>query len=259
MNHQDTKGRGKDGAGCASRYFAAVAAVLEQVEKTQMPGIAKAADLLADALAAGGSLFSFGASHAFMVTEELVYRAGGLMLVNPIQPHGMTLAVRPLTLTSRLERVVGLGRELLAQSPARKGDALVLTSNSGRNPVTIDMALLARETGIRTVAITSLAYVGKEASRHPCGKMLADLCDVVVDNCVPHGDAVIPVPGSHHRMSPVSTIASCGIANAIVAETVGRLAARGIEPPVFQSANVEGGEAFNARLLEKHRGRIHYL
>ena len=121
------------------------------------------------------------------------------------------------------------------------------------------MALLARETGIRTIAITSLAYVGKEASRHPCGKMLAELCDVVVDNGVPYGDAVIPVPGSKHKMAPVSTIASCGIANALVAETVGLLAERGIEPPVFQSANVDGGEAFNARALEKHRDRIHYL
>lgn len=242
-----------------TRYLSAAGDVLAQVAKTQMPNIAHAAGLLADAIVEGRSLFSFGASHAFMVTEELVYRAGGLMLVNPIQPHGMTLGVRPLTLTSRLERVVGLGRELLAQSPARKGDALILNSNSGRNPVTIDMALLARETGIRTVAITSLAYVGKEASRHPCGKMLAELCDVVVDNCVPHGDAVVPVPGSKHKMSPVSTIASCAIANAIVAETVELLAKRGIEPPVFQSANVEGGEEFNARVLAKHRDRIHYL
>ena len=242
-----------------STYFAEVAALLDRIAKTQEANLARAAEVLANAVAEGRSLFSFGASHAFMVTEELVYRAGGLMLMNPIQPHGMTLAVRPLTLTSKLERVIGLGRELLAQSPARKGDALVLTSTSGRNPVTLDMALLARETGIRTIAITSLAYVGKEASRHPCGKMLADLCDVVVDNCVPHGDTVMPVPGSHLRMAPVSTIASCAIANAMITATVELLAKRGIEPPVFQSANVEGGEAFNARLLEQHRDRIHYL
>ncbi len=242
-----------------STYFAEVAALLDRIAKTQEANLARAAEVLANAVAEGRSLFSFGASHAFMVTEELVYRAGGLMLINPIQPHGMTLAVRPLPLTSRLERVVGLGRELLAQSPAQRGDALILNSTSGRNPVTIDMALLAREKGMTTVAITSRAYLGRETSRHPCGKMLAELCDVVVDNEVPYGDAVIPVPGSRHKMAPVSTIASCAIANALVVATVEALVKRGIEPPVFQSANIEGGDAFNARLLEQHRDRIHYL
>jgi len=221
--------------------------------------IDKGARLLADAITAGRSLFSFGASHAFMVTEELVYRAGGLMLVNPIYPHGMNLSVRPITLTSQLERVVGLGRELLAQSPARVGDVLILHSVSGRNPVTIDMALLARERGIQTIVITALSYVGKEASRHPCGKLLAELGDVVIDNAVPHGDAVVDVPGFPQKVAPLSSITGIAIANALVAETVKLLVERGTQPPVFLSANVAGGEAYNAKLLAENKDRIHYL
>ena len=53
------------------------------------------ARLLTDTIIGGGSIFSFGASHSFMITEEMVYRTGGLMLVNPIYPHGMNLGVRP--------------------------------------------------------------------------------------------------------------------------------------------------------------------
>ena len=240
----------------AEAYLAEAGAALQ---KLNLDKIQQGARLLTDSVAGGGSIFAFGASHAFMVVEEMVYRAGGLMLVNPIYPHGMNLSVRPLTLTSQLERVVGLGRELLAQSPAKAGDVLILHSNSGRNPVTIDMALLARERGIKTIAITALSYVGKESSRHPCGKMLAELCDLVIDNAVPHGDAVVEVPGFAQKVAPVSTLTGCAIANALVAETVKLLVERGIEPPVFMSANITGGEAYNARLLEQNKGRIHYL
>ncbi len=240
-------------------YLAHARAILEQIADTQAQPISDAATILADTIQEGQCIFSFGASHAFMATEELVYRAGGLMLVNPIYPHGMNLGVRPLTLTSQLERVVGLGRELLDQSPAKPGDVLILTSNSGRNPVTIDMALAARETGMRTIAVTSLAYRDQATSRHPCGKSLPDLCDLVIDNCVPYGDAAVTIDGFSSPVGPLSSVSSIAIVNSIVAETVARLVERGLEPPVFMSANVDGGTEYNQRLLEQHRDRIHYL
>lgn len=238
----------------AEAYLARAQDVLRAVDTEK---IRQAARLLAEALATGHTAFAFGASHAFMVVEELVYRAGGLMLINPIYPHGMHLGVRPLTLTSQLERVVGLGRELLAQSPARSGDVLILHSQSGRNPVTIDMALLAAERGIHTIAITALSYRGREPSRHPCGKLLADLWEMVIVSAVAYRDAVVEIPGLATRVGPLSSVSGVAIANALVAETVGLLRARGVEPPVFQSANVTGGDTHNARLLERYRDRIH--
>ncbi len=215
--------------------------------------------MLAEAIGREASLYSFGASHSFMITEELVYRTGGLMLINPIYPHGMNLNVKPITLTSRLERVVGLGTELLAQSAAKQGDLLLITSNSGRNPVAIDMAMQARATGILTIAITSLAYLDKAASRHPSGKKLAELCDLVIDNGTPYGDAAAEIPGFPQKVGPLSTIAGCAIANAIVAELVRELVKQGIEPPVYRSANIEGGDEHNTRLLAQYRERIHFM
>jgi uncharacterized phosphosugar-binding protein len=194
-----------------------------------------------------------------MLTEELVYRTGGLMLINPIYPHGMNLSVRPLTATSRLERLAGLGVELLAASPAAAGDVLLLASTSGRNAVTIDMALAARERGMRTIAITSLAYSGGVGSRHPSGKKLAELCDLVLDNGAPLGDAAVTVPGFAQKIGPLSSLTGIAIVNALAAEVVARLVARGVEPPVFMSANLDGGDAYNARLLAANRARIHYM
>lgn len=243
----------------AQASFRAAIDALETVAETQQEAIGQAAGMLCAAVTDGRSIFSFGASHSFILTEELVYRTGGLMLVNPIFPQGMNLSVRPVTLTSRLERIPGLGAELLAASPAKRGDVLLLTSTSGRNAVVIDMALAARDAGIATIGITSMAYTRSVTSRHPSGKKLVDLCDVVIDNGAPAGDASVEVPGFAQRVSPLSTVTGCAIVNAIVAEVVARLVEKGVTPPVFVSANLDGGDEHNARLLAENRNRIHYL
>ena len=243
----------------AHQYFEAAREALDRVAASQMEGIGQAAQMLVDAIRSDHSLFAFGATHSFMVAEELVYRTGGLMLINPIYPHGMNLSVRPMTATSRMERVVGLGAELLAAAPARSGDVLLLASTSGRNAVVIDMALEARRLGIRTIGITALAYSSGVASRHPSGQKLCDLCDLVLDNGAPYGDAAVAVPGVAQKTGPLSSITSLALANALVAETVRRLAEAGQTPPVFMSANLDGGDAFNQRLLAENRHRIHYM
>jgi uncharacterized phosphosugar-binding protein len=243
----------------AQKYFEEAIATLRKVASTQKAAMEAAAAVLVDAVVGGKAIYSFGASHSFMITEELVYRTGGLMLVNPIYPHGMNLFVRPLTATSRMERVPGVGRELLNSVPLKAGDVLLITSTSGRNAVVIDMALAAAEKGARTIAICSLAYTEGVSSRHPSGKKLRDLCEIVIDNGAPYGDAAVEIPGFVQKVGPLSSVTGCAIANALVAETVAGLVQRGFTPPVFMSANLDGGDSFNARLLEENRYRIHYL
>lgn len=243
----------------AETYFEKAIAGLQAVAAGQMKPIRDAAALMADAVMNNRCLYSFGATHSFMVTEELVYRTGGLMLINPIYPHGMNLSVRPMTSTSRMERVVGLGAELLAGSPAQAGDVLLLTSTSGRNAVVIDMALEARKRGLKIIGITALAYSQGVTSRHPSGKKMSELCDVVIDNGAPVGDAMVEIPGLAQKTGPLSSITALAIANALVAETVRLLLEKGFEPPVFMSANLDGGDAYNKRLLETNRHRVHYM
>jgi uncharacterized phosphosugar-binding protein len=246
-------------ATAARQYLDHAQAALASVASTQLEAIASAATLLADAFEAGRTAYAFGASHSFVLAEELVYRTGGLLLVNPIYPHGMNLSVRPMTMTSKLERIEGLGRELLAGSAAQEGDVLIVASTSGRNAVAIDMALEARERRVRTIGITSLAYTQGVTSRHTSGLKLVDLCDVVLDNGAPLGDACVEVAGFAQRVGPLSTVLGCAVVNAVAAEVAAELVRRGIEPPVFMSANLDAGDAYNARLLAANRARIHYM
>ncbi|MDZ4200297.1 MAG: SIS domain-containing protein [Kiritimatiellia bacterium] len=243
----------------AHAYFQKALAALQQTAETQLEPVRIAAGMLVETLSSGRAIYSFGASHSFMLTEEMVYRTGGLMLINPIYPHGMNSLVRPMTLTSRLERVPGLGAELLHSVPAAVGDALILTSTSGRNAVTIDMAMAARDRGMKRIGIVSRAYMESVESRHASGKKLADFCDVVLDNGAPLGDACVEIPGLEQKTGPISTVTGCALVNALIAEVLARLVDQGISPPVFQSANLDGGDAYNARRLAENRDRIHYL
>lgn len=243
----------------SQRYLNAVAEGLRRLQETQVEPLSQAAQVMADAVVAGRKLFSFGASHSFMLTEELVYRTGGLMLINPIQPLGMNLAVRPMTVTSQLERLPGLGATLLNGSPASEGDVLLIASTSGRNAVALDMAVAAREAGIFTIGITSMDYTLSVQSRHPSGKRLFELVDLVLDNCAPSGDAAVAFEGFPQKSGPLSTVLGCAVVNALVCEVIEVLLRRGEIPPVFISANLDGGDAHNARLLEENANRIYYM
>ena len=243
----------------ASAYLSEAIKALERVSANQHDNIVRAAEYLVEAVVSDHCIFSFGASHSFIPTEEMVYRTGGLMLVNPIYPQGMNLFVRPMTQTSQFERVLGLGTELLNSSPAKSGDVLLITSTSGRNAVVIDMAIAAREKGITVIGITSLSYSQGVSSRHPSGKKLADLCDLVIDNESPYGDAAVAIPDFPQKVGPLSSLTGIAIVNAMVAEVVSSLVRRGEPPPVFLSANLDGGDAYNTRVLAENKHRIFYM
>lgn len=219
----------------------------------------QAAAMITEAIVAGSKVFSFGASHSFMMTEELVYRTGGLMLINPIYPHGMNLSVRPMTMTSQIERLEGYGALLLENSPASEGDVLLLASTSGRNAVALDMAIAAREMGVKTIGITAMDYSRNVTSRHSSGKRLFELADLVIDNCAPKGDVAVEFEGFPQKSGPLSTVLGCAVVNCIVCQVIQDLLDRGETPPVFISANVEGGDEHNARLLAENADRIHYM
>jgi uncharacterized phosphosugar-binding protein len=241
------------------RYLQAVREGLERLQDTQHEALQQAAGLISDAIADGRQVFSFGASHSFIMTEEMVYRTGGLMLINPIYPQGMNLLVRPLTLTSQLERLEGLGAQLLRSSAAREGDVLLISSTSGRNAVALDMALEAKKLGITTIGITALEYSRQVESRHSSGKRLFELTDLVLDTCTPLGDAAVGFDGFPQKSGPLSTVLGCAVVNAICCQVIQNLLDRGITPPVFISANLDGADEHNRKLMEENRERIHYL
>lgn len=243
----------------AAEFFDAATELLQKVRESESERIASAGSLLADTVAAGGQAFVFGAGHSSLPAQDVVYRAGGLAVMNLLTvPGTLGVDVRPATLGSALERVDGLAATCLDASPAREGDFLTVISLSGRNPLPVGMARHARSKGLRVVGVTSLAYPESTSSLDASGTFLRDHCDLVLDSHIPVGDAELTTEEIPTPFAPASTVVTSALMQAMVATAAGELAASGIEPPLLRSGNVDGGHEWNARVLADNADRIHY-
>jgi uncharacterized phosphosugar-binding protein len=227
------------------RYLRTAADLVERLQDDGWAQIDAAATLVTDALAGGGTVHVFGTGHSHMLAEELFYRAGGFVRVRAILFEGLMLhASAPLS--TAIERLPGLAQAILDDQPIHSGDVLIIASNSGSNAVVTEMAGLARERGLRTIAITSFAHATSASARAHDQAHLHDLVDVAIDNGGAVGDAAVHIKGLATRVGPTSTVVGAAIGNTLMAEVAERLVARGVVPPVFTSANVTGGDAANA-------------
>ncbi len=241
-------------------YLDRLITLLQRIKDEEGPALDAAAKLIAVAVAGGKRIFAFGCTHSSLPIQDLVYRAGGLMLINPIFGPGISdLEFKPATLSSDLEKLSGYAAVLLDHTPIQPGDVLIVVSVSGRNAVPIEMAQVAAERGIHVIGVTSREYAGSVASRHPSGKKMHDFAEVVLDNKAPKGDAVLETEGMPQKFTPVSGVTSIALLHSLVAAAIQELLARGITPPVFLAANVDGGQEYNARLLAQYKDRIFYL
>lgn len=241
-----------------NEYFSNIRNILSQIEETCAQQIEDASDLFANAIAQGRKIYLFGTGHSHMLAEELFYRAGGLLNIQPIFVEELMLHVSASESTIA-ERKEGLAREIFESYGISSDDVIVIISNSGRNGVVIDMALLCKERGVKVIALTSLEHSNAGESRHPCEKRLWELSDIVLDNCGCHGDACIEIAGVQGKICATSTVAGSAILNAVVARSVEICAENKIYPDHFCSANVDGGDEINNALIEKYRREIKHL
>lgn len=241
------------------KYLDAIIELLGQVRETQSEAIERAAQVIAAAIQADHLVYAFGPTHASILAQELFYRAGGLVPVNPILPPGLTTDVRPATLTSKLERMPGLGALIVSEIPIEAGDVLIVHSVSGRNAAAVEVAQGGRQRGAFVIAVTSLVYSRATKPRASGMPRLFEVADLVLDNCAPIGDALIELEGQAQKVGASSTVTGAAMVNAVVVRTAELLLERTGDMPVFMSANLDGGDEHNRRWLDYYRGRLTYL
>ncbi|MFC0524946.1 SIS domain-containing protein [Pontibacillus salicampi] len=241
------------------QYHQNIKSTLDQMMEKQASVLEESARLMVDTIQAGNSLYLFGASHAGIFTEDAFYRAGGMALFNPIFSPSLMLNVRPVTTTSKMERLEGQGHILLDSKPVQKGDVLFIHSVSGRNPVAIDMALAAQEKEMKVLALTNLSYSKSVESRHSTGKRLFEVSDFIIDNLGEPGDASVSIDSIPQKAAPTSTITGSFVIHSIVLYMISIMEERGLDIPIFRSANIDGGDEYNKEMMEKHADQIHYL
>lgn len=241
-------------------YIEKIVDLLNRISSEEDNNFNAAANMLADAIEGDGRIFAWGSTHSSITMQDIYIRAGGLVSINAIFIPGLeALQTAPIGITSKIERLQGYAEIALDYAPIRKGDVLIVVSVSGRNAVSIEFAKIAKERGIKVIAVTGLSYSRSVEPRHPDGKNMYEYADIVLDNKAVAGDAIMEAESMKQKFCPASGITSTAVLQCMIAATIEELLSRGINPPVFTAANVDGSEEYNEKMLAENRKRIFYL
>lgn len=241
-------------------YLDQAKAILDRLAAEEGESILRAGKAVADRVAEDRLIYVIGpGGHSQIGAEEVFSRAGGLASIYSFIDDGFYLG-HGAGRSMRIERTPGYARAILGEVALDAGDLLIIVNAYGINAATIDSALYARELGMTTIGVTSIAnqrgLPQGHPSRHPSGSDLCDLVDIVVDTKMPLGDALLDLEGVSQRVGPVSTMVNAYAMNAIMLEAMVELVGRGIDPPVWKSSNSPGGDEANATVTARYRGRV---
>jgi uncharacterized phosphosugar-binding protein len=237
--------------------------LLDRIEHGQADAIAEASRICAEVIGAGGVVHTFGSGHSRIPVEEMFPRYGSFPGFHPIVELSTTFHTQVVGANGQrqamfIERVEGLAQHIWDNFTLRPTDALMVFSASGNNAVTLEMAAIAREAGLRVIAVTSVSQSQASPPRHSSGTRLLDHADVVLDLCTPPGDALCAVDGLDVPVGPGSTLAGVALVNEVKVRTAERLVAMGRMPAVLTAATVVGAERsrklFDEAYLD-HAGR----
>lgn len=234
--------------------------LLTVLEEKETPKIKEAAKILAETTKNNGVIHVFGSGHSVGFSLEMQNRIGSLANVHKIETSDFVLKGK-VTLedfkdpVNVFERRPGMAEKLFDLYSVKNEDCFIIISNSGINGVVIDMAICAKERGNKVIVVTSWQHTSAEDSRHPSGKKLYELGDVVIDNCGPRGDALIET-GKLEKICSVSSITGAFIAQTLECETVKLLQEENIEAPIFYDESLEGAKQHNEMLRAKYHGRV---
>ncbi|AEC02577.1 sugar isomerase domain-containing protein [Parasphaerochaeta coccoides] len=243
-----------------------ICALLDLIAREEKARIATAAAKIFNIVSADGIVHVLGVgAHSMLAAEEVLWRAGGLAAWNPIIDPGTSL-VNGAKKTICFERLPGYGIGVLdAYGVGLRGtdEAMVLINAYGVNTMSLEVAYECRKRGVFTIGVTSMAYalsVPADAPiRHVLGKNLYQETDIFIDSHVPEGDALLTIGNVGQKVGSVSTMCNCFIMNALVCAVVEEFDKRGMEPPIFASANTAEGMAGNERWEKKYAPLVRHL
>lgn len=241
-----------------NEYLVNIQRLVAQAASLNSENIEVAAELISKKIAEGRVIYVFGPSHAGLMAQDLFYRAGGLLAIQPILPNELMLNKKPITDTSTLERQSGFAEEVLKSYKIGLDDVLLLISVSGRNAVVTEMATLARERGAQIIALTNLTY-SKNIKPRSGQHNLYELADIVIDLPGVYGDAIIEIEGIPQKAGPTSTSVGSAILQGLMVEVAARLQEKGHTPPVLRSANLDDGDDYNKKLMSEYCTKVDYL
>ena len=248
----------------ALEWLANARGIMQKIEETQLENIKSAATAMADSIGKNHWVHTFGCGHATIPVEEMYPRIGGFVGFHPIVELPMTFFTG---ITGQmgihqflfLERANGYGDAIMKAYNFDKDDCMWIFSHTGINNVNIDVALKAKELGMKVIVYGSAAEAKGKTTRHPSGKTIFQIADIVVDSCVPAVDASVVLKNHQDKVGPVSTMAFVTLVWMTVTTCAEILAERGVKLFIHPSHNVPGDTTAHERLdacLAEYKRRV---
>jgi uncharacterized phosphosugar-binding protein len=246
-----------------SAYMETIIELLNDIKSEPPERLQKVAMLLADHIAQDKLVYLYGpGGHSNMNATEIFFRAGGLMHISAILDEGTMISNGALR-SMAIERTPGYGKIVIADNQLGQGDILILANAYGINTACIDAALEAKRRGVTTIAVTSVGHAQAtpkdHIARHSSKLDLYEACDYYLDSKLKPGDAALAIDGIEPKMGSLSTFANAFLLNSLMMTTAAYLGEKGIEVPVWRSANAPGGDEWNNRFIERFKGRVRWL
>ena len=242
----------------AERYFDLVIDLLTRLRASQRDALAAAADAVAKCVTNDGVVHLFGTGHSHMLAEEVFYRAGGLIPIDAMLDPTVVLSGGAQRSTAT-ERTPGAAAEIAGRYDLRFGEVGIVVSNSGRNPVPVEMAELMKARGLTVIALTNVTHSLALPPLPPHGRRLFEIADIVLDNGGVYGDAAIDLDGVPHPVGPTSTIAGATLLHAVVIGAMERVAASGRPVINLPSGNVPDADLTAVTIeVARHRNRLRH-
>lgn len=241
-------------------FLDAITGLIEQVRETQKQKFEVGAEILSDTIKDGRLIFLWGpGGHSSIFSEDAMYRKGELASLCPIYDPSISLSHGAAREINGMERVEGYGKVIVEYNRIGKGDAVILGSAYGINPVAIQGALECKKRGAYVISITSPSFSDASTyggAKHKSGKSLYSVSDMYIDSFVPYGDAVLSYDILEHKISPVATIMQAIILKALLAETMVKMKEKGIDPFTWTNSLQAGGIEANSDYMKKIWGRV---
>lgn len=248
----------------ALEWLANVRSIMQQIEDTQLENIKKAALVMADSIESDNWVHTFGCGHATIPVEEMYPRIGGFVGFHPMVELPMTFFTG---ITGQmgihqflfLERAEGYGNAIMKAYNFNEKDCIWIFSHTGINNVNIDVALRAKELGLKVIVYGSAAEAEGKVTRHPSGKTIFEIADIVVDSCVPVVDASVQLKHHQDKVGPVSTLSFVTLVWLTIITVAEILEERGVKLYIHPSHNVPGDTTAHERLdacLAEYKRRV---
>lgn len=231
------------------RYYSAVEELQRTIRETQGGVMSEAAAACSKAIAAGHTIHLFDTGH--IIDSEIKNRAGGFNFIRSFKYNLVVDSIARIQkdLEADKERSMeGLAKFGLRAGNVYPGDVLFIGSVSGTSINVVDLAIEARKMGVIVIALTSVVYSKQLDPKHSSGHKLYEINDILIDNCAPFGDAMLPIDGIEKPFIPASGLSAAYIMWSVMAELMENLLALGLKPGILGSVNYPENVQFNIDL-----------